>query len=170
MSQWNAMRSETTALVAAALMILAIIPVALAQMPETGAGPTTYRVARIPPTARIEVTGTFVLEVTLRVNADLPDGSSLTFSGTAAPSDDSYLEEVDVYNIAAKVANHQASATVTLPYAWLVSSIKDKVAISVYVTGLHEGAASVSGSSQLSATIDLPKNGASTTVKLAGAI
>jgi len=171
MRQRKATRREITALIAAALTVLAMIPVAPAQtLPERSAGPTTYRVARVPTAARIEVTGTLVLDVTLRVDADLPDGASLAFSGTAAPSDDSYIEEVDVYSIAAKVANHQATAKVTLPYAWLVASTEDKVAISVYVTGTYEGAASFSGNSSFSTTIDLPKNGARTTIDLEGAI
>jgi hypothetical protein len=161
------MRPAVRSIFAAGLVAVVGTANAPAQtLPEPGAGPATYRVARVPPTARIEVTDTLVLDVTLRVDADLPDGTSLAFSGSASPSDDSYIEEVDVYNIAAKVANHEASAKVTLPYDWLVSSTKDKVPISVYVTGFHEGAASFSGNSSFSATIDLPKNGATTTVKL----
>jgi hypothetical protein len=155
---------------AAAVAAFGAVAGAPAQTPQAGGGATTYRVVRLPPSARIEVTGTFVIDVALRVNADLPEGTSLSFSGIATPADNSYLEQVDIYGVAAKVANHQASAKVTLPYAWLVVSTKEKVTVSVYVTGYHEGAASYSGNSSLSTTIDLPKNGATTTIKLEGAI
>jgi hypothetical protein len=162
------------AAVAAAAIALAATSAA-AQSPPVQPAPdaATYRVASVPASTRIAVAGTLVLDITLTLNADLNDNSVVTVSYAELDvSDDSYTDEAGVFNIPATVSNHQAIASVSIPYTWLVASTGDQVTITVGVTATAttKSGNEIGWGTTLGATIALPNNGATTTVPLAGSM
>jgi hypothetical protein len=88
------------------------------------AASSSTAVANAPPaaTARIERTGTFVLDLNLAVSPDLPDGSVVTIYATASTFDADYSDSFELFGAQAKVADHKVSGTFDMPYTWLVAT------------------------------------------------
>ena len=130
--------------------------------------------AQSAPTAAIagksyEVDGTLELRVLLQVDRNFPEGTMLSISAYASAADATYNDEVGA-DVQAKVTNHTATTTITLPYLWLVAIPDDKVTITASVYGSVTGVSEFSAFTSLGTVIKMPKNGATTVVPLRSAL
>ena len=114
-------------------------------------------------------TGTVTIVVSLTVNADIPAGTPVSFSGSASVYDTNYTNSHNV-GATGKVAGGKVSITLKFPYEFLVSTKADKMSVQLDANTYAGSSPSYSFSTDFTSSVALPANGASTTVRFTGSI
>lgn len=135
-------------------------------------GVRTFHVAREAAAAAPLVRkGRFKVVISLQVLPEIPDGTQLFVYVWASYFDKTYSDYSEVNGIYATVSGHEATATVNIPYSWLVASATGEVTIEANIYGGSlEATLEHAGHSILGRVINLPADGAITVVKLGGGI
>jgi len=120
-------------------------------------------------TPKKAVTGTVTIVVSLTVNADIPAGTPVSFSGSASVYDTNYTNSHGI-GATGKVAAGKVSITLKIPYEFLVSSTSDKMSVQVSAGTYAGSSPSYSFGTDLTRSVALPANGAATTVRFSGSI
>jgi hypothetical protein len=110
--------------------------------------------------AGTKVNGEIGLELALKVNPAIPDGTPVSISATVAASDSVYSNSSLLY-LSGTVRGGIFKTTTTIYYAWTVASKHDNLSINLSISG---GKGSYSATASLYKTIPLPANGAVTKV------
>jgi len=131
--------------------------------------------AELPPVAA--TTGTLVFNFTITVKSAIPKNGVITCSAAGAVIETSYSTDETGFGIAKLVSGNTYSCSVSMPYSWLLNTpTSDKIILSykaqvneaLQVTATNGTATNVvitagRGSSQTTASIPVPANGATTT-------
>jgi hypothetical protein len=120
-------------------------------------------------TPKKTVTGTLTIIAHLTVNADIPAGTPISFSGAASVYDTNYTNSHNV-GATGKVADGKVTIILTFPYEFLVSTTADKMSVQLDASTYEGSSPSYSFSTDFSSSVSLPANGAATTVRFTGSI
>lgn len=176
-------------LMAAAAAIAALIAPATAQSPANqisnsqspgvqilGVAPAGAIVVPLvavePQSHGVSANGTFVVKVALNVQSGIPAGTPIYVSFSAFVFDSSFSGSALVGG-STPLSGHQAVVTLSVPYKWLVASTKDKVTLGLSFSASYQssnGGFDYGQSGDLTRTIALPANGATTKLSFSSSL
>jgi len=156
------------AMAAISLAAFGGMPGARGQTVSSGA--TAQAVALSAPVSRIQVGGRLDITAAITANQQIPNGALVTYNGSASVYDGSYSNSHQISG-SATVSNGKVSVVLSIPYIWLVSSLTDKMTVSLFFSSrVSTAGPNYNFTSNFGSSMTVPKDGAVTKLNLTGTL